>query len=134
MKTQNTLCQNILIAEDNDDVRETIADTLRSEGYQVYAEKDGKEALARLRTLKGPTLVLLDLMMPVMNGWEFLDAQKADAVLAPHQIVTISAVAATESLHDSTPLKTAGTLQKPLMMEPLMDTVVRFCGPAQISA
>jgi CheY-like chemotaxis protein len=134
MKTQPTLCQNILIAEDNDDVRETIAETLRNEGYRVYAEKNGKNALARLRTLQGPTLVLLDLMMPVMSGWEFLDAQRADAILAPHKIVTISAVASTESLHDSTPLKTAGSLQKPLAMGPLLDTVMRFCGPAELTA
>jgi CheY-like chemotaxis protein len=109
MKHQAPLCNSILIAEDNDDIRETIEETLRTEGYEVYAEKNGKDALEKLRLLKGPTLVLLDLMMPVMNGWEFLDAQQADAILAPHQIVTISAVSSTASLEDSTPLNTAGS-------------------------
>jgi two-component system response regulator CpxR len=122
------LCKSILIAEDNEDIRETIEETLRSAGYEVFAEKDGKEALKRLKTMKSPTLVLLDLMMPVMSGWEFLDAQKADAVLAPHQIVTISAVSATKSLEDHAPLDTAGSLQKPLSLEPLLKTVQQFCG------
>jgi len=132
MKTQSPPCQNILIAEDNDDIRETIEETLKNEGYRVYAEKNGKDALAKLKSLKGPTLVLLDLMMPVMNGWEFLDAQKTEAVLTPHTIVTISAVPATESLNDPTLLMTAGSLQKPISMKPLLETVSRFCGPAPL--
>jgi two-component system response regulator CpxR len=131
MKKQN-LCKSILIAEDNEDIRETIEETLRSVGYEVFAEKDGKEALKRLKQMKSPTLVLLDLMMPVMSGWEFLDAQRDDAVLAPHQVVTISAVSATESLEDQTPLKTAGNLMKPISLGPLLETVQKFCGmPSQ---
>jgi CheY-like chemotaxis protein len=127
---KNLHCRNILIAEDNDLIRETLEETLRSEGYTVFSAKNGKEALELLRVLSSPTLVLLDLMMPVMNGWEFLDAQKQDAVLAAHQIVTISAVSATESLEDSTPLDTAGSLQKPINLIPLLNKVSEFCGSA----
>ena len=126
--TKNNLCKSILIAEDNDDIRETLQEVLTCEGYEVHLAKNGKEALAKLKTLPAPTLVLLDLMMPVMNGWEFLDAQSADAVLAPHQIVTLSAVASTQSLEDATPLKTAGSLLKPIAIEPLLSKVREFCG------
>ena len=125
------LCRSILVAEDNEDVRESIADALESEGYQVYTSPNGKDALAVLPTLPGPVLVLLDLMMPVMNGWEFLDAQKHDAVLAGHQVVTISAVSPTQSLQDPEPLDTAGSLQKPINLEPLLETVRKFCGIAK---
>ncbi|MBC7386270.1 MAG: response regulator [Cryobacterium sp.] len=129
--TSKVLCKSILIAEDNEDVRESIADALESEGYHVYTSQNGKDALAILPTLPGPVLVLLDLMMPVMNGWEFLDAQKHDAVLAGHQVVTISAVSPTQSLQDPEPLDTAGSLQKPINLEPLLETVHQFCGPAR---
>jgi CheY-like chemotaxis protein len=126
------LCKSILIADDNGDIRDTIEDTLKSAGYEVFAEKDGKEALNRLKMMKSPTLVLLDLMMPVMSGWEFLDAKKSDAVLKPHQIITISSISATASIEDPAPLETAGALQKPIGLEPLLKMVQQFCGmPSQ---
>jgi CheY-like chemotaxis protein len=128
------LCKCILIADDNRDIRETIEDALTMEGYRVYTAKNGQEAIDTLRKIDSPALVLLDLMMPVMNGWEFLDAQRQDAVLAAHQVITVSAVSATESLEDSTPLKTASSISKPINLEPLLDKVREFCGtPAEAS-
>ena len=122
-------CQSILIVEDNEDVRESIADALEMEGYSVTTSKNGKDGLAKLPKMEGPVLILLDLMMPVMNGWEFLDAQNRDPVLEGHQVVTISAVSPTQSLQDPEPLDTAGNLQKPINLEPLLATVMKFCGP-----
>jgi two-component system response regulator CpxR len=129
-----TLCKSILIAEDNDDIRETLEDTLINEGYDVAVAKNGREALDKLKDLPAPALVLLDLMMPVMSGWEFLDAQKADAVIAAHHVVVISAVKATQSLEDPTPLETAGSLSKPLALESLLAKVYAHCGPPRARA
>lgn len=126
-------CQSILIVEDNEDVRESIADALEMEGYLVTTSKNGKDGLAKLPAMPGPVLILLDLMMPVMNGWEFLDAQHRDPVLEGHQVVTISAVSPTQSLQDPEPLDTAGNLQKPINLEPLLATVLKFCGPPRNS-
>jgi CheY-like chemotaxis protein len=123
------LCKSILIVEDNTDVRETLEEVLKGEGYPVYTSKNGKDALAKLRVIPSPALVLLDLMMPVMNGWEFLDAQKQDAVLASHRVVTLSAVQPTKSIEDPTPLDVANSIQKPINLEPLLDKVREFCGP-----
>ncbi len=122
-------CPSILIAEDHDDIRETLFEVLPMEGYTVHTAKNGKEALAKLGTIPSPTLVLLDLMMPVMSGWEFLDAQRANAVLKPHQVLVVSAVPATQSLECKTPLTTAGSLTKPLDLAVLLDRVRDFCGP-----
>lgn len=127
------LCKSILIAEDNYDVRETLKDVLTQEGYSVAAAQNGKEALKILRELPSPSLVLLDLMMPVMNGWEFLDAQRENAVFAGHQVLVMSAVPATGSLDDPRSLMTAGSLPKPLRLEPLMAKIQEFCGPAPAS-
>jgi CheY-like chemotaxis protein len=129
MERMMPLCKSILIAEDNADIRETLEDVLTQEGYSVAVARDGKEALKLLKNLPSPSLVLLDLMMPVMNGWEFLDAQRESAVFAAHQVVVMSAVSATESLEDPNPLKTAGNLVKPLMLDPLMEKIQEFCGP-----
>ena len=132
--TPPPLCKSVLIAEDNDDIRETIEEALVTEGYVVHTAKNGKEAIAKLREMPSPALVLLDLMMPVMSGWEFIDAQKQEAVLMSHQVVTLSAVAATASLEDMTPLQTAGSLMKPVSLDPLLAKVAEFCGPPPANA
>lgn len=120
-------CKKILIVEDNNDIREVMEEALSTEGFVVDSARNGKEALALLKTTDEPTLIFLDLMMPIMNGWEFLDAMKADAKFAKHKVVTVSAVNATESVEDPTPLKTAGKIQKPMSLETLWAEVKKHC-------
>ncbi len=122
-------CQSILVADDNDDIREAIVEALENEGYPVRSARNGSEALEMLKDLPVPTLILLDLMMPVMSGWEFLDAQKRDARFAAHQVVTISAVNPSQSIEDPRPLNTAGSIQKPFSLGKLWEKVAEFCGP-----
>ena len=122
-------CQSILVADDNDDIREAIVEALENEGYKVASARNGSEALEILKDLPVPTLILLDLMMPVMSGWEFLDAQKSDVRFAAHQVVTISAVNPNQSIEDPTPLDTAGSIQKPFSLGKLWEKVAEFCGP-----
>src|SRR5687768_13520104 len=82
----------ILVVDDDIDIREAIQDTLEEEGFRVESAPDGAAALERLRALPyEPCLVLLDLMMPVMDGWEFLAARKEDPRLASIPITVISA-------------------------------------------
>src|SRR5690606_16492213 len=72
----------MLVVEADVDVRETLEDILESEGYTVTTAANGQEALERLSGAALPCVVLLDLMMPVMNGREFLAALRRDPVLA----------------------------------------------------
>lgn len=127
------MCEQILVVEDSLDIRESIVDALSSEGYKVESAQNGKEAIKKLKTMPVPTLVLLDLMMPTMNGWEFLDRQKRDEAFSEHKIVVVSAVAPTESLNDATLLEIDGSLQKPIYLEKLWAEVKKFCGPANTS-
>jgi two-component system chemotaxis response regulator CheY len=62
----------ILVVEDNDICREGLAIVLRHEGYEVIAVRDGQEALNVLRAGPAPELILLDMLMPVLDGWSFL--------------------------------------------------------------
>jgi CheY-like chemotaxis protein len=81
----------ILIVDDDEGIREVLAESLELEGYRVQVCVNGADALARLRDGARPDLILLDLMMPVMDGWQFRREQLADARLAQIPVVVITA-------------------------------------------
>jgi CheY-like chemotaxis protein len=80
----------VLIVDDDPDIREVIALTLAHEGYATVEAADGGEGLVALRAHR-PSLVLLDLMMPRVNGWEFREQQKLDPAVASIPVVAMSA-------------------------------------------
>src|SRR5215813_15029996 len=82
---------SILLIEDEVDIRTILKDALEWEGYHVYTASNGKEGMEILLQMPAPGLILLDLMMPVMNGWEFAKALEVDRAYAETPIVTISA-------------------------------------------
>jgi CheY-like chemotaxis protein len=84
----------VLLVEDNDDVREMMALALQLGGHTVWSARHGKEALALLQERHRPDLILTDLMMPVMNGWELKDALMGDPDFADVPVVAVSAVPA----------------------------------------
>jgi CheY-like chemotaxis protein len=84
---------SVLVVEDDRDIRECMADALEMEGYAVMCAGNGREALDQLRRGPRPDLILLDLLMPVMSGWEFRQAQLADPLLAGIPVVIVSASA-----------------------------------------
>src|SRR5665648_169588 len=86
-------CKSILVVEDDDDIRNAIVDLLESEGYATEFAINGKDALDRLHEMSKPCLVLLDMMMPIMNGREFLDIVMKDNRLAPIPVLIVSAIA-----------------------------------------
>src|SRR4051812_39456009 len=82
----------ILIVEDDTELRETLGEILQEEGYHVAGVGNGREALDHLRQSDPPCLILLDLMMPVMSGWEFRDQQRQDPDLAGVPVAILSGV------------------------------------------
>lgn len=118
-------CQNacpILVVEDNQEVRELEVALLETEGYEVTSASNGKEALDLLSSIKKPCVVLLDLMMPVMNGRQFLSAIKEDTALSPIPVVIVSAVS-----DRSDTAGAVGFVPKPIKIDELLDNVSRFC-------
>jgi two-component system chemotaxis response regulator CheY len=115
--------RSILVVEDDADVRETLVLVLESEGFEVRAARDGREALEILRAGFRPRLILLDLMMPVMNGWEFRAEMKNDPELAKIPVVFVSALEPAPDRAAS--LEAAGFLHKPFDLEALLETVER---------
>src|SRR6185295_12866906 len=76
------MSRSVLVIDDEEDVREALRDLLEQHGYRVTAAANGRAALEILRHEGRPDFVLLDLIMPVMNGWEFLDVVSRDAELS----------------------------------------------------
>jgi CheY-like chemotaxis protein len=87
----------ILIVEDDEPVRDAMREILEEEGYAITCAINGEEALRVLAEDPPPRLILLDLMMPVMNGWELLRALRASATLAGIPVVVLSSLSGAET-------------------------------------
>ncbi len=81
----------VLIVDDDPDIRETLREVLEAEGFQSVCAADGGEAMEALRRGLRPSLVVLDLMMPAMSGWELLAAARAERLLAEVPVAVVSA-------------------------------------------
>ena len=114
----------ILIVEDDFDVRESLSEALRDEGYAIECAVDGEQALEYLRNGGRPGLILLDLMMPRMSGSEFRMVQKVDPQLQHLPVVLLSADGAMEEKAKA--LETDGALRKPIDLEQLLAVIERF--------
>ncbi len=114
---------NILLIEDEVDIRTTLKDALEWEGYRVYTASNGKEGMEILLEMPAPCLILLDLMMPVMNGWEFADALETDRAYADIPIVTLSAFSDPEKR-----IRANGSIKKPVDWDVLFALVRKHCG------
>jgi CheY-like chemotaxis protein len=121
---QHATC-DILIVEDDRDLRETLAEILGDEGYDVATVANGREALDYLQGGDLPRLILLDLMMPVMNGWEFRAAQQADPGLARVPVVVFSGDH--NVAQKAAALSVPDYLPKPVNVEHLLELVDRYC-------
>lgn len=118
--------RNILIVDDEPDLRNTLKDLLEIYGYSVITASNGKEALDLLKTTEAPCLMLLDLMMPIMNGWEVLQTLKQEhqAILGSMPIVVISAAADVSGIEENFGCE---LMRKPLNMQKLTSLASRYC-------
>ncbi|MCM2352972.1 MAG: response regulator [Pseudobdellovibrio sp.] len=115
--------RNTLIVEDDADIRETFQVALDLEGYHVFTAANGREALEQLRTMPlKPCVIFLDLMMPVMNGNEFLSVVEKDPELAKIPVVVVSAFTSRLSSAHA-----RGTLSKPINLNQLLNITHQFC-------
>jgi CheY-like chemotaxis protein len=123
----------VLVVEDDEDIRADLTAILRVKGFAVDEAANGKEALARLRDGERPCLMVLDLMMPVMNGWELRAAMLADGDLAKVPVVVVSGKGRIPPDEERT-LAPAAVLVKPFELSELLDVVARFCAAGQAAA
>lgn len=112
----------ILIIEDDEELAPILSEALSEEGYRVEVARNGEEGLAAARRER-PDLILLDLMMPVMDGWRFREEQQKLPELASIPVVLISADGRTPD--KAKDLGTAGYLHKPISLQRLQAEVAR---------
>ena len=122
----------VMIVEDDEDIRADLSAILRVKGFIVEEAANGREALARLRAGDRPCAIVLDLMMPVMNGWELRAAMRADAALADIPVIVVSGAGRIPDDEAAT-LAPSAVLVKPFELAELIALVSRFCSrpPAQ---
>ena len=111
----------ILVIDDDADIRDSLAEILADEGYEVRCFDNGLDAWEHLQHDGHASLIILDLMMPGMNGWTFREAQKHDRRLASIPLIAISAIA---DLEEPWPASSHETLLcKPVNLDLLLDRV-----------
>jgi CheY-like chemotaxis protein len=115
----------ILIVEDDQTLREALEIILRMEGYGVASADQGQHALDRLREGLQPCVILLDLAMPVKDGWQFRSEQVQDPNLARIPVIVCSATEASQARVQA--LGVEHLLRKPIGLDELMDVVSQYC-------
>ena len=113
----------ILIVEDDADLREMMAQLLTLEGYRASTVANGREALEYLSGGDKPDVILLDLMMPVMDGWEFRRQQQADAQISKVPVIVLSAL----DQNRASDVNADAFLKKPLDFDRLLELVRQYC-------
>ncbi|MDI3284474.1 response regulator [Polyangium sp. 15x6] len=112
----------VLVVDDDEDLRRTVTMVLAEEGYRVLQAANGADALTRLHDGPLPDVILLDLMMPVMNGEQFRRAQRADPSLSEVPVVVMTA-AGSRAVEAIAALGPTRVLHKPVGLEPLLSAV-----------
>jgi len=121
-------CKKVMLVDDDADVRESVTEVLEDEGYTLATARNGREAIELLRSPASttmPCLILLDLMMPVMNGLEFRREQMRDAELASIPVLVFSADGNADG--KASALRVAGCLRKPVRLDEVLDAIARHC-------
>ncbi|HYV64617.1 MAG TPA: response regulator [Myxococcales bacterium] len=118
--------RTILVVEDDRDVREAIAEVLSDGNYVAVPASNGVEALERLRAAPVmPCVILLDIMMPMMDGWQFRSEQQRDDSMKDIPVIVLSAGADASDV--AAKMEAAGYLRKPVALERLLGIVEQFC-------
>ena len=125
--------QLILVVEDDAIMQKMALKILRSRGFSCELAVTGREAVAKARALQ-PGLILMDLSLPEMNGWEATRALKADPGLAAIPVVAVTAHAMVGDRETAIAAGCAECVTKPYELEELIAVVERYIGPAQRKA
>jgi two-component system, chemotaxis family, chemotaxis protein CheY len=112
---------SVLVVDDDDDIREAICGVLEAEGYSTMSAENGEVALRAIDRGRRPCVVLLDLMMPVMNGWDFMRAVAHNRDLDELPVIVVSAYSEQQAPGAKRILK------KPLDVKALLAAVREFC-------
>ena len=119
------MSNRVMLVEDDEEIQMVLGQLLSMEGYEVQTARDGRAALDMLRQGAAPGVVLLDLMMPVMDGWAVRREMQADPALREVHVIVRSGVVDLAAPQPA--LQDAEVLLKPLDLDVLLESVARHC-------
>jgi CheY-like chemotaxis protein len=119
--TNSSPHHTVLIVEDEEDLRELMSDALQMRGYTVVTATEGTDALRKIDDIGLPCVILLDLLMPGMNGWDFFEEVRQRPELATVPVIIHS------SASSRAPAGVTRVLQKPLAFDSLVAVVAEYC-------
>jgi CheY-like chemotaxis protein len=122
--------RSVLLVDDDDDMRASVSELLTLEGFLVHTARNGQDALDLLYTIDAPALILLDFMMPVMNGSQFLAAKRRDARL---RAIPVAILSAWTREWTGEALGVNHVLAKPIAPESLIALVAQYCDRNPVS-
>jgi CheY-like chemotaxis protein len=115
-----TKCQSVLIVEDDAAIRDTLKHIIESEGFVVFIAENGQEAIKKLKMLsRRPCLVLVDFMMPIMNGEELIKEMSESDILSSIPVVMVSA--------QEKPATVKRFIKKPYSLECILEVLNEYC-------
>lgn len=120
-------CSGVLIVDDDRDIRRSLAEVLEDEGYRVMQANNGQEALELLRKKEGlePCVILLDITMPIMDGWQFRSEQASDPGIADIPVVVLTADGRAKD--KAAKMRAFAGLSKPVTLDRLLEIVEPLC-------
>ncbi len=117
--------REVMVVEDHDDIREALVELIENSGYPAVGVRNGMEALQHLEDGHTPGLIVLDLMLPVMSGWEFRRRQMTNANWSSIPIVLVSGVDHLEK--EATRLQAIAFITKPFNFDKLLKVITERC-------
>ena len=123
--------KNVLVVDDDPSIRDLLAEELRYRGYSVITARNGSEALDRLHVMM-PDVIVLDLMMPVMDGWTFVERYRDRAGRRPVPIIAVSAAGDLPPGYEA--LGVAAFLRKPFDLNELANCIAQLTGAREANA
>ena len=131
MPVNGNIPRTILLVDDDHDVAEALSTVLADEGYDVATASNGREALVYLKSHTAPRLILLDVMMPVMDGYEFRIEQQRDPAIADIPVVVLTAGSMGERVAE---MGVTAHMRKPVDLDRLLSEVAQRTDLSPISA
>ena len=117
----------VLVVDDDNYSRKLITYVLEEAGHSVCVAEDGQKGVDAW-TREQPDLVLMDLMMPVMDGWQVLEKMAENPGFSENKVITISAVNLSSRMDAKIPKNTVGRLSKPIALKSVLSLVEKYCG------
>ena len=114
--------KTILIIDDEEDLRDTLKLSLELEGYRCYTAANGREGLEALERIPPPHVILLDLMMPVLNGWQFMDELRGHPSFGQIPVVVVTAF-----IKLTGAIRASDIIRKPIEMDTLLGVLKKHC-------